>query len=119
MFEKFKSARPSPDLFEVLEIDPQELSEKREKVTIVDVRRPDEFTGELGHIPGSKLIVLDTLPDHMEQIPRDQTIVFVCRSGNRSTNAAAWALSEGYESVYNLKGGMILWGKLKLDIAKD
>lgn len=117
-FEKFDSARPNPDNFEVNDIEPQELWTKRDKVAIIDVRRPEEYSGELGHIPGSKMIVLDTLPDELAQIPRDKTIVFVCRSGGRSGRATTWALSEGFQSVYNLKGGMLLWQKLNMEVVK-
>ena len=116
--ETFDSAKPNPEHFEVKDIEPQELWQKRENVVIVDVRRQDEFTGDLGHVPGAKMVILDTLPDQMEELPRDKTIVFVCRSGNRSARATSWALSEGYESVYNLKGGMLLWQKLNMETEK-
>ncbi len=114
----FESARPNPNHFEVKDIEPQELWKRRDEVLIVDVRRPDEYTGELGHIPGSKLIVMDTLPEHIDEIPRDKTVVFVCRSGTRSGHAASWAISEGIENVYNLRGGMLLWQKLNMETVK-
>lgn len=113
--ETFESAQPNPEHFEVKDIEPQELWKKRDNVAIIDVRRPDEYNGELGHVPGAKSLVLDTLPDVMEQIPRDKTLVFVCRSGGRSARAASWAVSEGYQSVYNLRGGMLLWQKLNME----
>ena len=111
-FEKFENVTPNPDISGVSDVEPQDLWAKRENVAIIDVRRPDEYTGELGHIPGSKMIVLDTLPDQLDQIPRDKTLVFVCRSGGRSARASTWAQSEGFNKVYNLKGGMLLWQKL-------
>lgn len=96
----------------VVDIDPQELLKKKDQVYLVDVRQPEEFNGELGHIPGAHLMTLDTLGDNLEKLPKDKTIVFVCRSGGRSARAAAMALSEGLTDVYNLKGGMILWNEL-------
>jgi hydroxyacylglutathione hydrolase len=96
----------------VLDIDPRELNEKKEQVALIDVRQPDEFKGDLGHIPGAKLVVLDTLPEHMNEVPKNKTVVFICRSGGRSARAAALALEQGYKNVYNLKGGMILWNEL-------
>jgi len=99
----------------VLDIDARELNDKLEQVCLIDVRQPDEFIGDLGHIPGAKLIVLDTLPEHMNEIPKDQTVVFVCRSGGRSARAAALAVEQGYKNVYNLKGGMILWNELHFE----
>jgi hydroxyacylglutathione hydrolase len=99
----------------VFDIDARELNEKREQVCLIDVRQPDEFIGDLGHIPGAKLIVLDTLPDHLNEVPKDQTVVFVCRSGGRSARATAFALENGFKNVYNLKGGMILWNELHFE----
>ncbi|MGZ5280558.1 MAG: rhodanese-like domain-containing protein [Pseudobdellovibrionaceae bacterium] len=98
----------------VQDIDARELSQKKDQVVMIDVRQPEEYQGDLGHIPGSKLIALDTLPDNMAQIPKDKTVVFVCRSGGRSARATAWAMEHGYQHVYNLKGGMILWNELHL-----
>ncbi len=98
----------------VVDIDPKELIQKKDQVFLVDVRQPDEFTGELGHIPGAKLIVLDTLEDHIQELPRDKAIVFVCRSGGRSARASSWAIAAGFKEVYNLKGGMLLWNELHL-----
>lgn len=98
------------------EMDPQEVWNKRDKLVIVDVRRPDEFDGELGHIPGAQLIVLDTLPQRIEELPADQDVVFVCRSGQRSGSATAFAMEQGLARVYNMRGGMILWNQLNLAV---
>jgi hydroxyacylglutathione hydrolase len=98
----------------VLDIDPREVAKKKDQVVLIDVRQPEEYQGDLGHIPGSKLIALDTLPDHLNDIPKDRTVVFVCRSGSRSARAAAFAMENGFSNVYNLKGGMILWNELHL-----
>lgn len=95
----------------VFDIDPTELNKKRSHVVLVDVRQPDEYIGELGHIPGAQLMVLETVPENLSSLPKDKAIVFVCRSGARSARATAYALSEGYKDVYNLKGGMILWNE--------
>jgi hydroxyacylglutathione hydrolase len=93
----------------VIDIDPQEVWEKRSEIVIVDVRRPNEFTGPMGHIPGAKHIVLDTLPDNMDEVPKDTPVVFVCALGGRSGRACAFAIEEGYINTYNMKGGMTAW----------
>ncbi len=99
----------------VVDIDPRELYHKISQVALIDVRQPDEFVGDLGHIPGAKLIVLDQLEARMNEVPKDQTVVFVCRSGGRSARACAAAALAGIKDTYNLKGGMILWNELHLD----
>lgn len=98
----------------VIDIDPKELLKVKDQVVMIDVRQPEEFTGELGHIPGAKLMVLDTIPDHLQELPKDKSVVFVCRSGGRSARAASFAMANGYKNVFNLKGGMLLWNELHL-----
>ncbi len=105
----FKSASPNPNFNGVQDILPAELRERIKDVKVVDVRRPDEWTGEYGHIPGAQLVTLDTLPDQIDDLPQDQTIVFVCRSGGRSGQATAFAQKCGFDKVYNMAGGMIAW----------
>ncbi len=100
----------------VLDIEPKELAQKMNLVTLVDVRQREEFSGELGRIPGSQLIVLDELPQALGNLDHNLTYVFICRSGTRSARAAEFARAQGYDSVYNLKGGMLLWHELKLPI---
>lgn len=103
----------------VEDIDPKELWEQKTNVEIIDVRRPDEFTGELGHVPGAQLMVLDTLPERLSELPKDKTVVFVCRSGGRSGRATAFAKENGFTDVYNMKGGMLLWNDMKLQVERE
>lgn len=98
----------------VFDIEPKELSTKMNQVRIIDVRQPEEFSGELGHIPKAQLMVLDTISEKIHTLSKEETIVFVCRSGSRSARATSYAVQNGFTHVYNLKGGMILWNDLHL-----
>jgi rhodanese-related sulfurtransferase len=115
---QFTSAKPNPNLAIVQDITVDELSQKLEAAHLIDVRRSDEYTGELGHIKGTKLLTLDTLPEHLESLPKDEPIVFVCRSGGRSAQATAFALQNGFQHVFNMQGGMLKWNELGLPIEK-
>ncbi len=99
----------------VTDVTPQEVLDKKEDLHLVDVRRPDEWEGELGHVAGSELLTLDFLPQKITELPKDKTIVFICRSGNRSGQAAQFAQENGFNNVYNMQGGMLLWNELKFD----
>lgn len=114
-YVSFSSSEANPDLDIVSDVSPDEVNAKRDLICLIDVRRPDEYTGELGHIPGAKLLTLDTLSDHFDDIPKDKTVVFICRSGRRSASATALAKDQGYESVYNMKGGMMMWNEMGLE----
>ncbi len=43
------------------EISVDEVARREAHVRVVDVREPDEFHGELGHIPGAELVPLATV----------------------------------------------------------
>lgn len=90
------------------------------KVRLIDVRRPDEYNNELGHIEGAELVTLGPdLTALLEKGDRNQEIVFVCRSGGRSGQAAAESIRLGYKSAINMVGGMIRWNELKQPIKKN
>jgi rhodanese-related sulfurtransferase len=80
---------------------------------VLDVRNPDEWNDDLGHIEGARLIPLPELSARMAEIEawRDKPIVVVCRSGRRSQSAAERLLASGYREVMNLEGGMVAWRK--------
>lgn len=117
-FTSFTSKVQNPNFQDVMDIDPNEIHQLKNQVKLIDVRQPEEYTGELGHIPGAELMVLGTLPEHISQLPKDQTIVFVCRSGGRSAQATAFAKSQGFSEVYNMLGGMLLWNEKQLPVER-
>lgn len=91
------------------------LSRLGGRTLVADVRNRDEFLGKLGHIPGAHLIPLgEELTHFLQGYERSEEIVFVCRSGQRSGQAAIEAINLGYANVANLKGGMEKWQELKL-----
>lgn len=95
-------------------IDPNELVSMRaaEQVLLVDVRNQDEVAR--GIIEGAIHIPLALLPLQCDKLNKAHNIVFYCHSGVRSAHAAAFAMSKGYENVYNLSGGILSWARAGL-----
>src|SRR5262249_24809714 len=87
---------------------------------LLDVREPDEFRGELGHIAGSILIPLRDLSDRAKELEvlKDREIVAICRAGVRSATATALLTALGFEHVCNLKGGMLDWTEAGLPVER-
>lgn len=113
MTEKMKVLNPRL-IDGVLEVTADQLFPVMDKVKLIDVRRPDEFTGELGHIPGAQLVTLGPdLVRFLETQDRNDEIVFICRSGVRSRNACLFCQQSGFKSPINLQGGMISWNDYK------
>ena len=101
------------------EVTCEDVSDSLSKVKIIDVRRPDEFTGELGHIHGAELVTLGPdLISKLEKGDRSEEVVFVCRSGARSGEATKISQSLGYKFTSNMTGGMIRWNDLKLPVQR-
>ena len=96
------------------------LTETSPGPIILDVREPEEYTGELGHIPGSIVIPLKDLSARAEELAKykDNHIIVVCRAGVRSTTAAAILTGLGFEQVSNLKGGMLEWNRNNLAVER-
>lgn len=104
---------------DVPEVTPEQVVGVLNKVTLIDVRRPEEFIGELGHIRGAKLVTLGPdLDSFLSQHDKDDEIVFICRSGARSGRATLQGRALGFSKVVNLQGGMLLWNERKLSVER-
>jgi rhodanese-related sulfurtransferase len=85
-----------------------EAAEKREAgAFVLDVREPDEWAEV--HIPGTTLIPLRELAARAAELPRDQEIVVICRSGNRSQQGRDILLAAGFDRVTSMAGGVTEW----------
>lgn len=98
-----------------LEVSVSEANQMRDDgAFILDVREPNEW--EAGHIPGATLIPLGELESRLAEIPTDQTVVVVCRSGNRSATGRDILLNAGFTEVTSMGGGMNAWAARSYDV---
>ena len=74
---------------------------------LIDVREPYEYSEV--HAVGATLIPLGTLQERLNEIPTDQDVLMICRSGGRSAQACMIAASNGYTRLYNVAGGTMGW----------
>ncbi len=92
---------------ELPEIDVDELDRRRSAGTVViDVRQPDEYAE--GHVPGARLIPLAEVPDRLDEVPSDEAVLVICKSGGRSLRAAEFLAGHGRD-VTNVAGGTMAW----------
>ena len=101
----------------VKEIDAVELAtwvnEKHENMRVIDVRGMGEIAS--GTVVGAEAVPLHTLPVRISEFSREEKLVFICRSGARSAQACMFLQQQGYENVYNLRGGMMGWMQCGLE----
>lgn len=80
-------------------------------VEAIDLRSEREY--KYAHVPGSRHIPLEELPDRISELPdriselpeKEKNIVLISEDGIQSAYGIMLLYSRGYKSVFNLKGG--------------
>ena len=84
------------------------------EIQLLDVRTPQEY--QQGYIEGAVLINFFD-PDFVTKVStrfdKNKPLYIYCAVGGRSNKAAKKLISEGFESVYDLKGGFNKWKNFK------
>jgi rhodanese-related sulfurtransferase len=75
-------------------------------VFLLDVREDDEWAA--GHAPDAVHVRLSEVAARTGEIPRDQEVYVICRSGARSAYAAQALAGAGWKTV-NVADGMTGW----------
>jgi rhodanese-related sulfurtransferase len=73
---------------------------------MLDVREPDEW--DAGHAPTARHLPMSQLTARIGELPDDDPLYVVCRSGGRSARVVAYLAGQGYPAV-NVDGGMQSW----------
>jgi len=100
------------------QISPAEAHARLGEFVAVDVRGAHEYHGPLGHIRGATLLPLPELAARARELPANQKLLLVCRSGARSGKACEQLAGLGIGPVVNLEGGMIAWDKADLPVER-
>jgi monothiol glutaredoxin len=76
-------------------------------LTLIDVRPPEERALAAVNVPFS-VFDGDAL-SHLEALPKDTPLAFLCHHGGRSAQAAEHFRGLGFREVYNVEGGIEAW----------
>src|SRR5262245_21518486 len=111
-YELFCGIVPQNDsLGSQYEITPIELAawlKREDRPFLLDVRNPHEYA--IAHIPGAdKLIPVDELASHLNELDSSREMVVYCKSGARSGRAVNLLKGAGFRKVKNLVGGITRW----------
>jgi len=90
----------------------------REDAIILDVREDNEYRD--GHIINSVHIPVAYLNERLKELEKykGKPIIVGCRSGQRSSHACTILKKQGFDSVYNLSGGIMAWKNDNLPLTK-
>jgi glyoxylase-like metal-dependent hydrolase (beta-lactamase superfamily II)/rhodanese-related sulfurtransferase len=102
----------------VPELPPEWVAAHPSAARLVDVREPDEFSDEFGHVPGAELVPLATLEQAAQAWDRKAPIITICRSGGRSAKAVLLLQALGFARTASMRGGMRAWNERRLPVAR-
>lgn len=89
-----------------------------DNAVLIDMREDKDYRE--GHIVNA--LHLPTSPaDHADKLEkyRDRPIIVYCQRGQRSAAYCGKLKKQGFETVYNLRGGLLAWQKETLPLSKD
>lgn len=100
--ERVEASRDLPKLT------PDELAERRDEVTVVDVRNPPEYD-RYETIPGSINVEGVDLALYADELRDDEPLVVHCAGRTRSIIGTATLQALGVDGVYELENGTMGW----------
>lgn len=74
---------------------------------VLDVRKQEEW--DAGHVDGATHVFLGHLPECLDDVPRDASVVTFCGSGRRAMVAASILQNHGFDGVACNLGSMAAW----------
>ena len=107
MYPWISSGHPYESLPLLKASDLKEKIEHGEKLTLLDVRGPDEW--DQGHLRDARRIYVGHLPEQLEKVSEEHPVVTICSTGRRASIAASILQRCGRSNVINLLGGMEAW----------
>jgi len=106
----WKAAALPTDQFELIDVEMlYKRWSQRSNLKVIDVRRDDEW--KEGHIPGAIHLPIGDLPQHLDEVPRNQPVALICRTGHRAEMAASIIAATGREVVVVGRGGVPDWAE--------
>lgn len=79
------------------------------EASLLDVREPQEL--DIVALPDALCIPMARIPAHIDELPRDQTLIVMCHHGVRSAMVADYLERSGFSAVCNLSGGIDAWAR--------
>lgn len=83
---------------------------------VFDVREPDEHA--TGVIAQAQLLPMSAMPERMHEIPKDRTVLLICRTHNRSATMVRLLRDNGWSDVRYVLDGMKSWAEQGLPMVQ-
>ena len=100
-------------------VTPRTLKDKLdrgEEPILLDVREPWEFS--LARIEGSELVPMSEIFSRLPDLDADAETVVICHHGARSAYVTRILDRSGFESAYNLEGGLDAYSSVDASVPR-
>ncbi|MBL8615565.1 MAG: hypothetical protein JNM72_08165 [Deltaproteobacteria bacterium] len=71
---------------------------------LLDIREPHELAS--GYARGSWLMPMNSVPQRLSELPRDQPLLVICAAGARSYSVSHYLRGQGFPEAWSLAGGV-------------
>jgi rhodanese-related sulfurtransferase len=95
------------------------LNQESGGITIIDVREKDEFAEVSSPLAENHPLSTFDAGSFAKKRDKKTQLFMLCRSGKRSLKAAQLLESAGFESIYNVEGGMMTWETSGLPVVRS
>lgn len=95
------------------------LNQESGGITIIDVREKDEFAEVSSALAENYPLSTFDAESFAKKHDKKAQIFILCRSGKRSLKAAQILMVAGFESIYNVEGGMMTWEASGLPVVRN
>ena len=97
-------------------LDTLQAALKNRSAVVFDIREPAEHA--TGVAAGARLLPMSQIDQRLAEIPKDQPVLLVCNTQNRSTRVADALRQRGWSNVRAVQGGMSAWAQRGLPMVK-
>ncbi|MBK6850974.1 MAG: rhodanese-like domain-containing protein [Burkholderiales bacterium] len=99
-----------------VDLDAMRTALKNKSAVVFDIREPSEHA--TGVADGARLLPMSQIGQRLAEIPKDQPVLLVCNTQNRSSKVAEALKQRGYSQVKFVNGGMSSWAQRGLPMVK-
>ncbi len=101
------SGKHTPAFSDLSPVEVKLILDSRNSTRLIDVR--EEWENKIAKIEGSELMPLSNFMSRINELNKDDDLIFYCHKGVRSTNVCNYLANQGFRNLINLKGGIDAW----------
>ena len=88
---------------------PTQIHSLKEDILLMDIREKFEFESYRANFENINNIPFSEIEEHLQDIPKDISLILICNNGLRSKTAAKFLRERDFPNVTYIEGGLVKW----------